>query len=54
MTNIEAATKIDRYLAVVRWAQHRYAIDGALVVEVGGAPSPYSRIEAMARERFLG
>ena len=45
---------VDRYLAVVRWAQRRYTVNGFYVVSIGGAPSRYSLIERAAWNRYMG
>jgi hypothetical protein len=45
---------IDRYLAIVRWATRRYTRDGLLLINARGVPSPFSRIECAAWNRYMG
>ena len=46
--------KINRYLAIVRWAEKRYAVHGiGLITYVGGSPSTYLAIEKAAARRYL-
>jgi hypothetical protein len=43
----------EKYLKVVRWAQNRYTKAGRLVLDTGGIPSTYSKIEKIAFERYM-
>ena len=56
-TLIENAPKvkqnISRYLKIVEWARLRYTRSGVLIVSVGNHPSPYTRIEKMAAQKYL-
>jgi len=42
-----------KYLEIVKWARNRYAKNGWLVLERGGKPSKYSRIEKAAWKKYL-
>lgn len=51
MTTVKNA---DRYLHIVRWLKRRYRrADGLLVLEHGGKPSMYARVEYMAFCRYV-
>lgn len=46
-------TDHNRYLRIVRWADHRYrGGNGELVLSIGNWPSLYSQIEKMAWHRY--
>ena len=45
--------KMARYLRLVAWARARYVVAGTLIISTGGVPSTYSRIEALAFERYM-
>lgn len=45
---------IDRYLKLAMWARKRYAVNGKLIVNIGGKPTLYSRIEDAAAVKFMG
>lgn len=45
----------DRYLKVVRWAAARYKDEeGTLVLSRGRHPSRYTKIETLAKAKYLG
>lgn len=45
---------IDRYLAIVRWAEKRYTgANGRIVISKGGHPATFTRVECAAAERYL-
>lgn len=44
---------VDRYLKIVDWARARYTRNGFLILDIGGKPSPYSRIEQAAFARYI-
>lgn len=46
-------TKLHRYTQIMRWAWNRYAQGGQVVLDRGGVPSPYSRIEKAAWKRYM-
>jgi hypothetical protein len=48
------APATSKYLAIVRWARHRYSKDGRIATFVGGQPSPFTRIEDAAAAKYLG
>lgn len=41
-----------KYLSIVAWARNRYTIAGVLVIDTGGVPSAYSRIEDAAFKKY--
>ena len=43
----------NRYLRITEWARKRYTVGDALIVSVGGIPSPYTRIERAAWGRLM-
>jgi len=38
----------ERYLKIVKWLRKRYTRNGLLIVDVGGVPSKYTRLETLA------
>jgi hypothetical protein len=42
-----------RYRRIVEWARSRYTVKGLLIVDTGGIPSIYSRIEDLAFNKYL-
>ncbi len=49
-----ATTSHDRYLNCVARLAQRYSRGGKLIISVGGKPSRYARLEAMAAVKYLG
>ena len=38
----------EKYLKIVKWLRKRYTRNGLLIVDVGGVPSKYTRLETLA------
>ena len=53
MKSFDHAARFGLYTKVCEWARMRYAVNGALIVDVGHVPSIYGRIEAAAFNRYL-
>ena len=54
-TTLPAMSNYDRYRAICRWAAERYRRpDGLLVLDTGGVPSTYRRIDNAAAVKYLG
>ena len=45
--------KPDKYLKIVTWLRKRYTENGMLVIEKGGLPSRYSRLETLAWLKYM-
>lgn len=44
----------DRYLTVVKWASKRYrSADARLIIERGGIPSEFTRVERLAWDKYI-
>lgn len=44
----------DRYLSIVEWARKRYQdANGTIILDTGGVPSVYSKIEEMAWRKYI-
>jgi len=47
-----AMARLARYSRIMDWARSRYTRDGVLIVAIGGAPAPFTRIERAAWQRY--
>jgi len=45
--------KPDKYLKIVTWLRKRYTKNGMLVIEKGGSPSKYTRLETLAWLKYM-
>lgn len=46
--------RLDKYMKIAYWLRDRYTDDmGLLTLSVGDIPSPYSKLEQLAAERYL-
>lgn len=46
-------SRFDRYLKVCEWARKRYTRNGILIIDRGGVPTTYARIEEAAFEKYI-
>ncbi len=57
MTYIETVRRhqyrIERYIHIITWARKRYTKGDYLEIEIRGMPSPYTRIEKMAWDKYF-
>lgn len=44
---------ITKYQSIVAWARKRYMVDRLLIINIGGIPSVYSRIENAAFIKYV-
>lgn len=46
--------RLDKYMKIAYWLRDRYTNnEGQLTLSVGDIPSPYSKLEQLAAERYL-
>ncbi len=43
----------ERYLKIIKWLRKRYTRNGRLIVDAGGVPSKYKRLETLAWLKYM-